>query len=254
MTKMEYKDCSILRNIGIPEDRIHKTAVICGNLGRFKVFARYGTKYKEYKKFSSYGAAELEVEGQMILIVCHGVSASSMGPILRELIEMGVKNIIRGGTCGTYKPKIHKAGDIFICYASIRDDTTSISEINVRYPAVADYDVIDALMDSSKELEIQTFVGIDYTSDLFYRRTCKYDHRDLFSDYGLVDTEDLELATLFVVSSLYGAKAGAILTVDGCPREWWSGNYHAGKEVVNEGVDKMARVALKAAAEINKKF
>ncbi|UKK02062.1 purine nucleoside phosphorylase [Theileria orientalis] len=254
MTKLTYKECTILRSIGIPEDRIHKTAVVCGNTGRFKVFAKYGTKYKEYKNFSCYGMAELEVHGEMILLVCHGVSATSMGPIIRELIEMGVKTLLRAGTCGTYKPKLYNSGDIFICYSSIRDDTTSTSEINVRYPAVADYDVIDALIDASNDLNIKTYVGIDYTSDLFYRRTCKYDHRDLYSDYGLVDTEDLELASLFVLSSLYGAKAGGILTIDGCPREWWDGNYHAGKDIVNDGVEKMVKVALKAAAEMNKKF
>lgn len=251
---MEYKDCIILRNLGIPPDRIHKTAVICGSKSRFKVFAKFGTNYREYNEFAPWCAAEMEVDGRMLLIVCHGVSGNSTAPILRELIEMGVKTIIRSGTCGTYKPKVCKPGDLSISYGAVRDDTPSHSEINVRYPAVADYDVVDHLVDAAKELGVEVSLGIDYTSDIFYRRTCRPDPTDLIYQHGLADTEDLELSTLFVVCALYGAKAGAIVTVDGCPKEWWTGNYFAGKEVVLAGCENMVRVAVKAAAALDKKF
>ncbi|EAN32720.1 Uridine phosphorylase [Theileria parva strain Muguga] len=251
---MEYEDCKLLIRMGVPRDRIHKAAIVSENLYHFYIFTKVGKKYCEYREFLCYKIAEVEVDGEMILLVYHGVSGNAASPIMKELLEMGVKIVIRCGKCGTYKPSTVKSGDLSITYASVRDDTSSMAEIDVKYPAVADFDVIDCLVDTAEELGIDASLGINYSSDLFYRRTCKDDHRDIYPTYNIGDTEESETATIFVLCSLYGAKAGAVMTIDGTPLYWSSGGYIVGEKIVDVGIEKMTLLASKAASKLSNKY
>uniref|UniRef100_A0A3B0MMP4 Purine nucleoside phosphorylase, putative n=1 Tax=Theileria annulata TaxID=5874 RepID=A0A3B0MMP4_THEAN len=249
---MEYEDCKLLVRMGVPRDRVHKAVIVSENLYHFDLFPKIGDKYHEFNEFLCYKIAEVEVDGEMILLVYHGVSGTAASPILRELLEMGVKIVIRCGKCGSYRPSHEKSGDLSITYATIRDDNSSLAEIDIKYPAVADYDVIDCLVDTAEQLGIKASLGMNYSTDLFYRRVCKDDHRDIYTLYNIADTEECETSTIFVLSSLYGAKAGAIMTIDGSPLFWGNGGYTIGEEAVELGIENMTLVASKAASKLSK--
>uniref|UniRef100_A0A3B0N257 Purine nucleoside phosphorylase, putative n=1 Tax=Theileria annulata TaxID=5874 RepID=A0A3B0N257_THEAN len=251
---MEYEDCKLLVRMGVPRDRVHKAVIVSENLYHFDLFPKIGDKYHEFNEFLCYKIAEVEVDGEMILLVYHGVSGTAASPILRELLEMGVKIVIRCGKCGSYNPCLVNNGDIYICYAAIRDDTVSLAEIDAKYPAVADYDVIDCLVDTAERLGFTTKMGINYSTDLFYRKVCIDDPRDKYTLNNIADTEDNETSTVFVLSSLYGAKAGAVLTVDGSPLFWGNGGYAFGEESVEKGIEKTMVIGLKAASVLVKRF
>ncbi|EAN32721.1 Uridine phosphorylase [Theileria parva strain Muguga] len=251
---MEYEDCKLLIRMGVPKKRIHKAAIVTENLYHFHLFPKLGKNYHEFKEFSCYKIAEVEVDGEMILIVYHGVSGTAASPIMKELLEMGVKIVIRCGICGANNPSTVKSGDLSITYASVRDDSSSLAEIDVKYPAVADYDVIDCLVDTSDEFGVKASLGINYTTDSYYRKTCKEDHMYTYGKHNITDTDEAETATIFVLSSLYGAKAGAIMTIDGFPLLWSSGKSNSGKKEVDKGIENMMRIGLKAASTLSKRF
>lgn len=136
----------------------------------------------------------------------------------------------------------------------MRDDSSSLAEIDVKYPAVADYDVIDCLVDTAEELGIKTNLGINYSTDSFYRKVFKDDPRDEYTSHNIVDTEDNESAIILVLSSLYGAKAASVLTVDGFPLLWARGGYLVGEKAVDIGIEKMMGLGVKAASTLTKRF
>lgn len=166
---MAGKSGVILNRTCIPKDRVHSVALICGDMGRFMMFKEHATHYREFGQYLCWKAAEIEVDGEMLLIACHGVGSQPAAVLIKELIELGVKCIIRSGTSGTYMPREHGIGDICIVYGAVRGDTISLNEVDAAYPAVADPDVVEALRESSKELNVSTHMGIAYTTDLFYR-------------------------------------------------------------------------------------
>ena len=71
-----------------------------------------------------------------------------------------------------------------------------------------------------------------------------------YTDYGAIAVE-MELASLFVVASMHGARAAGILAVDGnlvTERNPDMSDYDPHREVVASGVAKMLDIAVEAAA------
>lgn len=251
---MAGKSGVILNRTCIPKDRVHSVALICGDMGRFMMFKEHATHYREFGQYLCWKAAEIEVDGEMLLIACHGVGSQPAAVLIKELIELGVKCIIRSGTSGTYMPREHGIGDICIVYGAVRGDTISLNEVDAAYPAVADPDVVEALRESSKELNVSTHMGIAYTTDLFYRTGILGEDPRIPLIKAGVAIEETENATLFTLCSLNNVKCGAMCTIDGCPFEWNIGNYGAHDEVMKRGKEAMVKVAVHAAARLSREI
>ncbi|KAK1444707.1 nucleoside phosphorylase domain containing protein [Babesia gibsoni] len=242
----------VLNRCAIPKGKGYKVAIICGDMKRFQLIRENASQYKEFGHYLCWTAAEFEVDGELILMVCHGVGSMSSATIIVELIELGVKCIIRSGTCGTFQPKLHGTGDICIPYAGVKGDTASQIEISAPFPSVADPDVVEALRVAGDEENLEFHFGIAYSTDLFYRtgiRMC--DIRNNYIKCG-VAIEDTENTTLFTLATIHNIRSGAICTIDGCPFEWNLGNYSPTSEKMNEGKKTMVRVAVKAAMRLSR--
>jgi len=155
-----------------------------------------------------------------VLVTSTGIGGPSTSIAIEELAQLGVKTFLRVGTTGAIQKHID-VGDVIITSGAVRLDGASTHYAPLEYPAVAHYEVINALVESSRELGIPYHVGITCSSDTFYpgQERC-----DSFSNYvprrfnGITEewrklnvlNYEMEAATLLTICSAFGLKGGCV--------------------------------------------
>jgi uridine phosphorylase len=130
--------------------------------------------------------------------------------------------VIRVGTIGALQADI-EIGDMIVATGASKDEGTSKRYENREYPAVPDYDVLTALVESAEAREGRgetgngeaggrVHVGPIATDDAFYAETEAY--VEAWEDAGILAVE-MEAAAIFTLARRKGLAAGAICTVDG---------------------------------------
>jgi uridine phosphorylase len=192
-------------------------------------------------------------EDQQITVASHGVGACSANIVFMELLHGGVHTLIRAGTCGATDPDIDD-GDFVIVTGAVREDLATESLMPLAYPAFADLDVLNALIASAKKRgHNNPYTGIGITGANFYPSHVLPSQYGKYMKCG-VKTVDLETAPLLVVARMLGARAGSILTSDGNstrekgPKDPFG--YNPYREVVDNGIEVMLKVALGALASL----
>ena len=143
-----------------------------------------------------------------------------------------------------------KASDLVIATSAIRLDGTSKEYAPIEFPAVADFRVVNALVDAAKTLGENWHAGVVQSKDSFYgqdapeRMPVHYDllnKWDSWKRLGVLASE-MESATLFVVASSLGVRCGSVFNVI-----WNQERKAAGyNEPDNFDTERGIRVAVKA--------
>jgi len=200
-------------------------------------------------------------KGMPITVCSSGIGCPSTAMAVEILINAGAKVLIRTGTCGGAWRADIPAGSLVIPTASIRDEGTTKEYIPTEFPAVANFDVVQALIKAAKNKKQKFFAGINRTHDAFYgnqESITKWgaylkDERWRDADTPVLSSE-MESAVLFVVASLRNVKAGAIFAVNAQPEPLKQRIIGQKQEVISETsekvtqktVGKMVDVALEA--------
>ena len=200
---------------------------------------------REYKTFTG------EYNGKRLTIASHGVGGAGASICFKELIQGGVKTIIRAGTCAAMKRGIED-GDLIIGTGAIREDGTSEKLVPITYPSIADRRVISALETAAAAQNFKRIhEGIILTQDYFYPGTLPPTQQYWIGADVNVTAVEMELATLLIVASMYGVRAGGIFTSDGnMAVEDDMDEYNPHRDVVRAGVQSMLRIALDALASM----
>ncbi len=98
------------------------------------------------------------LDGEKVSVVSTGMGCPSTAIAVEELIKVGAHTFIRVGTSGAMQPDL-KLGDLAIVNAAIRDEGTTRQYLPIEYPAVADLEVINALVTAAKKLGYDHAVG-----------------------------------------------------------------------------------------------
>lgn len=148
--------------------------------------------------------------GEKPVMICNGGMYAPAAAIATEIFcTGGAHTIIRAGSCGSLQPGI-EIGHVVIATGVVRGDGVSRAYVPDEYPAVADLAVTQALIDTAEELGIPYHVGLVWTTDAMLRET-EAAWKPL-AELG-VKAVDMVTSPLFTISSLYGARAGAVLAV-----------------------------------------
>lgn len=197
-----------------------------------------------------------------------GIGCPSTAIVVEEVINVGAKVLIRTGTCGGSWSKNIPRGSLIIPTASVRDEGTTKEYILPEFPAVADFDVTFSLIKSAENNNFKFTYGINRTHDAFYGEQTsitkwgKYLLDERFKNYDSpIISSEMETAALFVISSLRGVKAGAILAVDASPvplKKRIKGEYYKmltfdDEKIRQNTIKKMIITALDAIYELNNK-
>lgn len=204
---------------------IAEIVLLPGDPARAKLI---GEKYLEngrlvssYREFVTYTGYYKEVR---ITVVSTGIGSPSTAIAVEEVINCGTKVLIRVGTCGGALKKEIKAGSIIIPTASIREEGTTKEYLPSEFPAIADFNVVQSLIQSAVNLKLKYYVGINRTHDAYYGQSQNLkrwgsiylDPRMKTWKYPLISSE-MECAPLFLIGLLRGVKTGAVLAVNANP-------------------------------------
>jgi len=202
----------ILPGIRLKLGDVTPRVLVCGDPYRAEKIANTLDNMKCLAKGREYWTYTGNYKGTPITVSSHGVGASGAMLSFVGLIKGGAKVIIRIGTCGGLKPEV-KAGSLVIATAAAKEDGVSNIYVPVSFPAVADFDVTSSLIHSAKENGIDAFKGIIVTQGAFYSGVMPTNTVEQMES-GAIALE-MEVSALFTAASVFGAKAGAILSVDG---------------------------------------
>ena len=170
------------------------------------------------REFNAYKGTHNGIE---VSVVSTGIGCPSTAIAVEELSYIGAEVFSRIGTSGSVD-KSAKKGDIFIATAAVRDDGTSKQYIPIEFPAIASHNVVSNLIKASKNLNIDSKVGICQSKDSFFGETepermpvAPYlDFKWKSWQKGSVGASEMEAATLFTVSQIKRIEAGAILAIE----------------------------------------
>ncbi len=166
--------------------------------------ARLIAENREYVIFTG------KTNGVPVSVCSTGIGGSSAAIALEELRNVGAEIFIRVGSAGGRRPDI-PIGSLVVMTAAYRGDGVSDEYLPLGFPAVADLDVTNALIEAAAELGYSAFTGIGTTRSAFYAR-----HPELNEQLRLagVVAAEMEASTLFVVGSLRRVKVGCVVATD----------------------------------------
>ncbi len=147
-------------------------------------------------------------KGIPVTVISTGIGGPSLVIALEELISCGGEYFIRIGSCGSSQPEI-AVGDLVVSTASVREDGASAMYIEKNYPAVADFYLLTALVESCTNLQYRFHIGITRSHDSFYIDDEKVRMDKAYKNN--IIASDMETAALYTLASIRGVKAASIL-------------------------------------------
>lgn len=228
------------------------TAIVVGDPARARAVGELLEDVRTLGENREYVTLAGTREGAPIVVASHGVGATGANVCFAELLRGGVRTILRAGTCGAIVEGVED-GDLVIAAAAVREDGASDQLIHLAYPAVADRRVTAALADAVVRAGRHAREGIVVTEGNFYPGAFP-PRWQRYRDWGPLAVE-MELASLYVIASMHGARAGGILAVDGnliAERRADMSDYDPHRKVVAEGVASMLEIAVSAAVELQR--
>lgn len=164
--------------------------------------ARELASNREYKSCTGY------YKGVKVIVVSTGIGGTSTGIAVEELSKIGVKVMIRVGSCGALQPEL-QLGDLLIANGAVRDDGASRSYVDPAFPAVPDPLILKALFSLAPTFGKKIHIGLIRSHDSFYTD----DHLSIdayWAKKGVLGSDN-ESAALFVIGALRGVRTASIL-------------------------------------------
>ena len=165
-------------------------------------------KKAEYRGYVTYTG---ETMGIPVTSTSSGIGCPTTAIAMEELMNIGADTFIRVGTTGALVPHLD-SGDIVVATGAVRWEGTSKTYIATEYPAVASYQVVNALLQAADELGIRVHPGIIISSDAYYGGNDEVLRK--FGEANVLSIE-MEASLMFILAGMRGIRAGAICAVDG---------------------------------------
>jgi len=195
-------------------------AILPGDPGRVEKIASFLENPRFHCQNREYTTWLGELAGKTVMVMSTGMGGPSTAIGLEELYKTGVRNFIRVGTCGGMALPV-TGGDIVIATGSIRMEGTTREYVPLEFPAVANLEITNALVEAAKNLKQNWHTGIVHCKDSFYGQhspermpvACELKAKwEAWLKAGCLASE-MESAALFIVSQFLGARAGCVLNV-----------------------------------------
>lgn len=224
---MKYSEDGSQYHIGLNKGDVGKYVILPGDPKRCKKIAQYFDDPKlvadnrEYVTYTGY------LNGEKVSVTSTGIGGPSAAIAMEELVNVGAEVFVRVGTCGGMQLDV-KGGDLVIATGAIRMEGTSKEYAPIEFPAVANLDVVNALVKASENLGYTHHTGVVQCKDSFYGqhspeiKPVSYELMNKWEAWKRLGclASEMESAALFIVASYLGVKVGSVfLTVANQERE-----------------------------------
>lgn len=187
--------------------------------------------------------------GRLILSATSGMGAPSLSIVVNELVQVGIRQIIRIGTCGSIQVHV-PVGSVVISRAALCRQGAANDIAPIEYPAGADPFLTVALVQAAREFEVEHYMGITASVDTFYEGQERTDsaNRNLMRSLQGITEEyrrlnvlnyEMECGTLFKMAGVYNFAAACVCGV--------VAQRTVGENVILEQKDVAVKNAIKVA-------
>ena len=232
---------------------VGRIAFLPGDPGRVPKIAERFQDARDLGMHREYRAYGGKIGSEKVLAISTGIGGPAAAIAVEELARLGVKVMIRVGTCGAISADA-TVGSVVIADSAVRMDGTSAQYVPLGYPAAATPEVVMALGEAAGALRKKAAVGITASTDAFYvgqgRKSfggfIPSDKARLVDDLraARVLCFEMEAATLFTLGRVFGLKTGAVFAV--------VANRATDAFKVEAGVDDAIDVAVEAVSRLKK--
>lgn len=171
---------------------------------------------REYVTYTGF------LDGRKVSVTSTGIGGPSASIAVEELYKCGADTFIRMGTCGGIDLDVI-GGDVVVATSAVRMEGTSREYAPIEFPAVATFEVVQALVDASKQLNKRFHTGVVQCKDSFYGQ---HEPSVMPVSYELINkweawkrlgvlASEMESAALFVVCAHLKARCGSCFFVVG---------------------------------------
>lgn len=205
---------------GVGPDDIGKYVILPGDPKRCAKIAEHFENARlvaDVREFVTYTGM---LEGEKVSVTSTGIGGPSASIAIEELSKCGAHTFIRIGTCGGMQEEV-LGGDVVIATGAVRMEGTSREFAPIEYPAVANLDVVNALVDSAKKLGIPNHTGVVQCKDSFFGQhepevmPVSYELENKWRAWirmGCLASE-MESAALFIAGSFLRVRVGSCFLV-----------------------------------------
>ena len=204
-----------MHHLQIEPGQIGEFVIMPGDPGRCHLIAEHFENPQLIAQSREYITYTGKYKELTVSVASTGMGCPSAAIALEELIMSGAKYLVRLGTTGALQKNI-RLRDIIIPTSAVRLEGTSVEYIPVEFPAVADVDIVDALIRATQEKNQKSHIGIIMSHDAFYKGSVFTDPDFLKREQVWIDSNVLsvenESSALFTIGYLRKVKVGTILT------------------------------------------
>jgi uridine phosphorylase len=203
------------------EGDIAKYVIFSGDPWRVEVLKKYLDDVVHIGFFREFNTYTGTYKGVRITVTSTGIGAPSAAIAMEEMYNAGMEVAVRMGTVMSLNDDL--LGTYVIPSGSVRMEKTSETYVELGYPAVADFELVNSLSNTIKKADQVVDNGINATMDGFYSqmkesrlsKSRNIDFDEIFNQLGKnkVTGVDMESSCMLVVGRLMGVKTAVVTLV-----------------------------------------
>ncbi len=207
-------------HIQVKPGEVGRYCILPGDPKRCEKIAKYfegPVRIADSREFVTYTGT---LNGEKVSVTSTGIGGPSASIAMEELVNCGVDTFVRIGTCGGMQTDV-LSGDTVIATGAVRMEGTSREYAPIEYPAVADLDVVNALVRSAKDMKVPYHTGVVECKDSFYgqhspdRMPVGYELKEKWEAWKKLGclASEMESAALFIVAAARHVRCGSCFLV-----------------------------------------
>lgn len=207
-------------HIQVKPGEVGRYCILPGDPKRCEKIAKYfegPVRIADSREFVTYTGT---LNGEKVSVTSTGIGGPSASIAMEELVNCGVDTFVRIGTCGGMQTDV-LSGDTVIATGAVRMEGTSREYAPIEYPAVADLDVVNALVQSAKNMKVPYHTGVVECKDSFYgqhspdRMPVGYELKEKWEAWKKLGclASEMESAALFIVAAARHVRCGSCFLV-----------------------------------------
>ena len=207
-------------HIACAQGDIGRYCILPGDPGRVPAIAALFDDAKQIAYNREFNVWTGTLLGEKVTACSTGIGGPSASIAMEELHKCGADTFLRTGTCGGIDLNV-QSGDVVVATGAIRYEHTSREYAPIEFPAVADFQVTNALVEATKKLGFPLHTGIVKCKDSFYGQhdpaasPVYYELQQKWESWKRlgVKASEMESAALFVVAAALGCRCGSCFHV-----------------------------------------
>ena len=205
---------------GIGPEDIGRYVIMPGDPKRCEKIAAHFDDARLVADVREYVTYTGTLDGVKVSVTSTGIGGPSAAIAIEELSKSGADTFLRVGTCGGMQLDV-EGGDIIIASGAVRMEGTSREYAPIEYPAVANVEVMNAMISGANKLGARYHVGVVQCKDSFFGQhepevmPVSYQLENKWEAWlrmGCLGSE-MESAALFIAGSFLKVRVGSVLLV-----------------------------------------